>query len=173
MLHVQHLVVEHVGDDIVRHLRTVEQAVDEYRIQGGIEAAQLRAPGPLAPSKPGWTERAMKVATIEFGEKRRQVVALTIAKWPAAGAFAAESGDSPASSGGAGEFAVAREEIAGRLAAVKPGQKNRRHSFEDIEWRAQERIGKLYMGHIFPQANCVRKRGVGMEPHFKAGRPAI
>lgn len=69
MLLVEHLVVKHVGHDVLGHAGAVELPVDDDLIQRRIEAAQLRPPGAAAPAEARSGKHTLEVVVVQSFEQ--------------------------------------------------------------------------------------------------------
>src|SRR5437879_6322355 len=99
MLHVQHFVEEHVFNGAAGHGGPVQPAVHNDLVERRIEAAELRAPGAVAPAEPGAMQSCAEVVPVEAGKHGRQIVNRSAgAQFDTAAPGAAECGDAPASS---------------------------------------------------------------------------
>ncbi len=58
---MQHLVVEDIRDYVGRNGGPVELPVNHDKVQGGIEAAELRSPRAPAPGQSWLSERVIKI----------------------------------------------------------------------------------------------------------------
>ena len=72
---MKHLVVKDVRDYVGGNTRAVQPTVNHYKIQGGIEAAELRSPRAPAPGQPGLCERVVKILAVELTEEKFEIVA--------------------------------------------------------------------------------------------------
>src|SRR6266568_4814480 len=99
MLHVQHFVEEHIFNGVAGHGGPVQPAVHNDLVEGRIEAAELRAPGPVAPAEPGPMQSSAEIVPVEAGEHGREVVNRSAwTQFDTAAPSAAECSDAPASS---------------------------------------------------------------------------
>src|SRR6185312_16443712 len=74
MLHVQHLVIEHIGDHAFRHTRMIQPAVDQNLPKRRIEAPELSSPNAFAPAEARLGKSAIKILRIERREKWFEVM---------------------------------------------------------------------------------------------------
>ena len=74
MLHVQHLVIEHIGDHAFRHARMIEPAVDQNLLERRIEAPKLSSPNAFAPAEARLRKSAIEILRIERRKKRFEIV---------------------------------------------------------------------------------------------------
>src|SRR5579864_4314176 len=65
MLHVQHLVEQHVRDGALRHARPVQPAIQQNVIGSGIVATKLAPPAAVAPADVRPLELALEILTIQ------------------------------------------------------------------------------------------------------------
>src|SRR6185437_822383 len=74
MLHVKHLVIEHVGHNAFRHAGMIEPAIDQNLLERRIEAPKLGSPNAFAPAEARLNESAIEMLRIERREERIEIM---------------------------------------------------------------------------------------------------
>jgi hypothetical protein len=76
MLHMQHLVIEHVFHDVLWNCLPIQIAADDNLVQGRIETAQHAAPRARAPSQSRALQSAIEIPAVQIFEKWSEIVHL-------------------------------------------------------------------------------------------------
>src|SRR5690242_5157096 len=145
VLDVQHFVKEHVFNGVLWHASTVEPAVHDDLIERGIEAAELCAPGAVAPAESWAMQASFEISAIEAREHGSEIVdRATGSGLHAASARATKRGDTAAGARQEDEAAVSAENVEGRAAAVNAGQENGGGGLEYGQRRAAQSVRQTH-----------------------------
>jgi len=76
VLHMEHFMVQDIGDDVRRHTEVIELPVEHDLVQCRIETSELRSPYPSAPGQTRLRQGTFEVDSIQPIKERRQVMML-------------------------------------------------------------------------------------------------
>lgn len=174
MLHVKHLVIEHVLHNEFGHSFAIEAAIEDDLIDSGIEAAELRAPSAGTPAEARAMETSTKILAIQRREHWREIVDRALrTDFYFAAATTARAQDAAPGALRYGVPAIGIDEFARSAAAIQARKKNRGGGFDDFERCAAENIGDTDVRNIFAKTNCVDQICVGMKFHDEVRRASI
>jgi len=121
VLYVKHLMIKHIRNHIFGYAGMVELPVQDDLVQCRIETPELRAPYPLAPTKTWSGKRPGEISSIQFVEKRCEIMVLTgRAVLGSSRAAPAEDQQSLSNRPRVRKAPIRIEEIGGWTASVKP-----------------------------------------------------
>src|ERR1700675_1562752 len=138
MLHVQHLVEQHVRHGALRHARPVQAAIQQNVIGSGVIAAKLSTPAAMAPTDVRPLEFSLEIFGIQFPKHFLEVEVPPL-RTCGTGTNTSSSHvmDASACAMRTGVFEIRSGERSRSLASINPRQQKRCSTLEYGKRRAQ------------------------------------
>src|SRR5437879_3784127 len=145
VLHVQHLVIQNILHDALRHAWMIEPAVEQNLIRARVITTELPPPGPRTPSDMRLLQLSREELSIQFFEHFFQIeMSPTRLGGRQANALAAHAVHATARAAGSRVFEVRFDERRGRSATIHARKQQSRCSFQHRKRRAAQEVGESH-----------------------------